>query len=98
MAEHREDGLQGVDETSTSTEATRDGGENQSGERRLEGDIGIGDESSLTDDGGIAIAGGKLPGNKDDFEHELDNHRPKPVPGADPNNQVRPPNERDLRQ
>ena len=34
------------------------------------------------DDGDVAIAGGKLPGNHDDFEGEFD-ERPRPVPGAD---------------
>jgi hypothetical protein len=28
----------------------------------------------LTDDGALAIDGGKLPGNKDDFDGEVDSH------------------------
>ncbi len=35
----------------------------------------------LTEDGALAIDGGKLPGNKDDFLGEIDAN-PKPVPGA----------------
>lgn len=35
----------------------------------------------LTEDGALAIDGGKLPGNKDDFDGEVDTHA-KPVPGA----------------
>jgi hypothetical protein len=35
----------------------------------------------LTEDGAIAIDGGKLPGNKDDFDGEIDRHNRK-VPGA----------------
>jgi hypothetical protein len=42
--------------------------------------IGLENEAT-TGDGGIAIDGGKLPGNKDDFEHELD-EGPHAVPGA----------------
>lgn len=35
----------------------------------------------LTEDGALAIDGGKLPGNHDDFQGEIDQN-PKPVPGA----------------
>ena len=50
-----------------------------------------------TADGVFVLGGGKLPGNKDAIEQELDS-RPHPVPGADPNNGVVPPNDRDLQQ
>jgi hypothetical protein len=45
------------------------------------GTIGV-DSEATTNDGGIAIDGGKLAGNIDDFEQEL-HEGPKPVPGAD---------------
>ncbi len=54
------------------------------------------DSIATTSDGGLAIDGGKLSGNQDDFEHELE-HGVKTTPGADPDNRVEPPNDRDLR-
>jgi hypothetical protein len=66
--------------------------------------VEITDENTLdpigeigTTDGVFVMGGGKLPGNNDDLSAELDS-RPHPVPGADPNNGVVAPNERDLRQ
>lgn len=43
-----------------------------------------------TESGGIAIDGGKLAGNHDDFEGDLEGTRGHTVPGADPNNRVTP--------
>lgn len=40
-------------------------------------------------DGGIAIGGGKLAGNHDDFAGDL-GHIKKPVPGANANNEIQP--------
>jgi hypothetical protein len=56
------------------------------------------DTDGITSEGGIAIDGGKLAGNHDDFNGEVESRRLRNVPGADPNNEVHPPNDRDLRQ
>src|SRR2546423_3575873 len=44
---------------------------------------------ATTPRGGIAVGGGKLAGNKDDFEGDLVYHE-RVKPGADPNNGVTP--------
>ena len=73
--------VQGVGELDSGTRATADGG--QQGQI-TESDTGVvGTENlAVTDDGGIAVDGGKLPGNNDDFEDEL-REGPHHVPGAD---------------
>ncbi len=93
----QQDTTEGASYVDTSGPATADGG--TAGDGVTEGEDGIGLlNSATTDDGGIAVAGGKLAGHKDDFEGELNDRRLRNVPGADPNNQVVPPNDRDLRQ
>lgn len=75
-------------------------GERQLGEPGVENAVGVRDGAQnpvLDETGGLAVDGGKLPGAKDDFDGELDDDRPAVVPGADPNNAVRPPNAQDLR-
>jgi hypothetical protein len=57
------------------------------------GGVGVRDDEQnpvLTADGDIAIDGGKLPGNKDDFDGEL-NERIHPVPGANSDAALSPP-------
>jgi len=53
-------------------------------------------EGVLTSEGELAIDGGKLPGNHDDFQNEMDDPA-KPVPGAFGEGAIKPPNSRDLR-
>lgn len=53
------------------------------------GAIGM-DNAATTADGGVAVDGGKLPGNVDDFEGELEARRLRVEPGADPENAVSP--------
>lgn len=54
-------------------------------------------EGVLTNEGELAIDGGKLPGKHDDFDGEIDAPA-KPVPGAHGEGAVKPPNSRDIRQ
>lgn len=44
-------------------------------------DDSLATDEVLTQDGAVAIDGGKLPGNHDDFAGEVDAN-PRPVPGA----------------
>ncbi|MEA2552039.1 MAG: hypothetical protein QOJ65_215, partial [Fimbriimonadaceae bacterium] len=53
-----------------------------------QGTIGTINEA-VTSGGGIAIDGGKLAGNRDDFEGDLGQRGPRPA-GANPNNRVTP--------
>jgi hypothetical protein len=74
---------------------TGKGGTAGDGVTNNDGGIDLNSDAT-TDDSGIAIDGGKLAGNIDDFDGQLDG-QVKNVPGADPNNEVKPPNARDLR-
>jgi hypothetical protein len=89
--------LRGAGEADTSGPATADGGSAGDGVTEDAGGIGI-NSAATTEDGGVAVAGGKLAGHVDDFAGELEDRRLRNVPGADPNNEVKPPNDRDLRQ
>ncbi|MEZ0325461.1 MAG: hypothetical protein ACAH95_06115 [Fimbriimonas sp.] len=89
--------LTGAGEADTSGPATAEGGTTGDGVTEDAGGVGM-LNSATTEDGGVAVAGGKLAGHVDDFNGELEDRRLKNVPGADPNNQVVPPNDRDLRQ
>ncbi|HSI73371.1 MAG TPA: hypothetical protein VK934_09340 [Fimbriimonas sp.] len=66
-------------------------------DKELNGGAGLVHEAT-TEAGGVAFDGGKLAGHVDDFDGELENRRLRNVPGADPENEVHPPNDRDLRQ
>jgi hypothetical protein len=87
----------GADDADTTGPATAEGGTAGDGVTEESGGIGLVHEAT-TEDGGVAVLGGKLAGHVDDFDGELENRRFKNVPGADPNNEVHPPNDRDLRQ
>jgi hypothetical protein len=89
--------LRGADEVDESGPATADGGTAGRGVDSEAGGVGTVNEATTTD-AGVAVAGGKLAGHIDDFDGELESRRMKNVPGADPNNEVTPPNDRDLRQ
>jgi hypothetical protein len=89
--------LEGAGEADTSGPATAEGGTAGDGVTQDAGGIGLVNDAT-TEDGGVAVAGGKLAGHVDDFDGELEDRRLRNVPGADPNNQVVPPNDRDLRQ
>ena len=80
IEQQRLDTLEGVAEVDKTAWKTR-GGKKGQDTRRDTGAIGINNEAT-TVDGGIAIDGGKLPGNHDDFERELGEGR-RAVPGAD---------------
>ena len=104
MQERREDPLEqdnrsyeGAGDADRSAPATADGGPAGAGVTTEEGGIDQINEAT-TADGGIAVDGGKLAGNKDDFDDELNERRNRNTPGADPENEVQPPNDRDLRQ
>jgi hypothetical protein len=88
--------LEGADAYDPNPPRTGKGGMAGDGITAGDGGIDLMSEST-TDDGGLAIDGGKLAGNKDNFDQQLERET-KNVPGADPGNEVKPPNARDLRQ
>lgn len=71
--------VEGAGTTDEASELSR-GGETPDNTGADTGDAGL-NNIATTEDGGLAIAGGKLPGNHDDFEGELE-EGPHAVPGA----------------
>jgi hypothetical protein len=77
--QNEDQNVSGADAVDTSSRPTPGGNQPaESGEDTQT--IGL-DNAATTDDGGIAVDGGKLPGNHDDFEGEL-REGPHAVPGA----------------
>jgi hypothetical protein len=72
--------VEGVGEVDESARLTHGGWKGQD-TTTDSGTVGTNNEAT-TDDGGVAIDGGKLAGNIDDFHRELQ-EGPRPVPGAD---------------
>jgi hypothetical protein len=72
--------VEGVGEMDKTAGLTRGGMKGQDTERDT-GVVGVESEAT-TADGGVAIDAGKLAGNVDDFEDEMQ-EGPRPVPGAE---------------